>query len=316
MKMKKAEKGKLKNQKPVKTHKLFNKLLWIIFLAAVGLVVGSCTYLINDVLNPKINPETEVIIPVENAAPSIEFSEETVPTVIETDEGELEIIEAPTVEEVDAPFQMIELINNDEIGGLGAVYPVNTLAAFKESVIGKCINQDGYYGSQCWDLADALWENLAGRHLSTCGTGAAKGTLNCTSYNAGNEFEMIYDVAKVKSGDVVVFTNGVYGHIGIALAAPVNGYVSLLGTNQGGKACPGGGAVANIINISTKSFGGAFRPKAWNIDKRVFYYVKAGDNLTKIGLKYNKTVAQLLKLNPWIVNPNIIKVNQKILVKI
>jgi hypothetical protein len=49
----------------------------------------------------------------------------------------------------------------------------------------------------------------------------------------------------------------------MALGSYNNGYVALLGQNQGGYACDGGGQATNIINISLKDFAGAFRPKTY-----------------------------------------------------
>ena len=49
----------------------------------------------------------------------------------------------------------------------------------------------------------------------------------------------------------------------MALGPVKNGYVALLGENQGGRACEGGGAATNIINISIKNLIGFYRPKAY-----------------------------------------------------
>lgn len=195
------------------------------------------------------------------AKTEIEISETQIPTIIETDDGIIEI-EAATVESVDTN-QNIEECADDEECGQGWYVDISTPETFESAVYGTCVDTDGHYGSQCWDLGNLFWQNYAGRSLSTCGTGAAKGTLNCYEYNAGEEFEMIWDATQLQAGDWVIFTNGTYGHIGMALGGYNNGYVALLGTNQGGQACGGGGSTANIINISLKNFGGAFRPKSY-----------------------------------------------------
>lgn len=49
----------------------------------------------------------------------------------------------------------------------------------------------------------------------------------------------------------------------MALGPVKNGYVALLGENQGGRYCQGGGAATNIINISIKNLIGFYRPKAY-----------------------------------------------------
>ena len=213
----------------------------------------------------------------------IEFSEEQIPAEV-TDEQDIEQIESgqgeikvdgntiPTVESVDSDGPVAETEENEceegEECGRGAAYPkldVSSPQAFANATLGKCIDVDGHYGSQCWDSMSAFFYNYAGRILSTCGTGAAKGTIadGCWQRNAGNEFVMIWDKTKVQAGDIAVYSTGQWGHIGMAMGSYNNGYFTLLGQNQGGRACPGGGAAGNIINLSTRDFIGAFRPKAY-----------------------------------------------------
>lgn len=200
---------------------------------------------------------------------TIELAETQVPATIETEDGEIEIVELPTVEAVDSGniTGLTDCAEGEDECGLGTYYyaPTDTPTNFKNYTLGGCWNTDGAYGAQCWDLGDLFWQNYAGRRLSTCGTGAAKGTWegDCKYTNAGNEFELITDPTKLQAGDWVVFNNGTWGHIGMALGGYTNGYVSLLGQNQGGGYCDGGGSSANIINISLKNFSGAFRPKAY-----------------------------------------------------
>lgn len=89
--------------------------------------------------------------------------------------------------------------------------------------------------------------------------------MNCAEQNAGNDFLIFWknDASKIQAGDWLVFDGGQYGHVGMALGPVTNGYVALLGENQGGKACDGGGAATNIINISIKNLIGFYRPKAY-----------------------------------------------------
>lgn len=240
---------------------------------------------------------------------SIELAETQVPAAIETAEGEVEIVALPTVEAVDSNniTSLLECAEGEEDCGLGTYYwaPTDTPVAFRDYVIGGCWNTDGSYGAQCWDLGDLFWQNYAGRRLSTCGTGAAKGTWegDCKYKNAGDDFELITDPAKLQTGDWVVFNNGTWGHIGMAMGSYTNGYVSLLGQNQGGKNCEGGGSAANIINISLKNFAGAFRPKGYIIPEPepepepvipitgcVEWHVARGDTMSGIMLSCEKTV--------------------------
>lgn len=187
---------------------------------------------------------------------------------------EVEVDNIPTVEEVEGSGPSVDinagegvsaLPDDGEEHGLGAfIYaPVESASAFKNYTLGKCLNTDNAFGAQCWDLADVFWQNYVGRRAQTCGTGAAKGMIGdgCWQKNAGEDFEMIWDATKIQAGDWLIFTNGQWGHVGMALGNYNDGYVTLLGQNQGGGYCDGGGSSTNIININLKNFGGAFRPK-------------------------------------------------------
>lgn len=195
-------------------------------------------------------------------------SNEAVPAVVDL-EGQPEVVEAETVESVDAKVvtQKDECPEDSEECAKGAYLPsidITSPSTFYNSVINQCIDFDGAYGSQCYDLMAYFHKVYTGRWLSTAGTGGAYGIWDARDYNnQGNEYELIYNAQDIKPGDFVVFHNGIYGHVGMALGYYNNGYVALLGTNQGGYACPGGGASANVINISLNTFSGAFRPRKW-----------------------------------------------------
>ena len=105
---------------------------------------------------------------------------------------------------------------------------------------------------------------------------------------------------KIQAGDWLIFDGGQYGHVGMALGGVTNGYVALLGENQGGSACAGGGAATNIINISVKNLIGFYRPKAYNKPapaptpaptpapspaKELTYTYKKGDYFSKVLVK-------------------------------
>ncbi len=213
----------------------------------------------------------------------IKFAEEQKPAEI-TSQEEIEQVESgqgeitvdgypiPTVETVESNGPVTE-VNNPECPegeecGRGANFPqldISSPQAFANATIGQCINVDGYFGSQCWDSMAAYFLNYVGRTLSTCGTGAAKGTIadGCWQQNAGTEFTMIWNAGEIQPGDIAVYSTGTWGHIGMAMGYYNNGYFTLLGQNQGGAVCPGGGAAGNIINLSTRDFIGAFRPNIY-----------------------------------------------------
>lgn len=211
--------------------------------------------------------------------------------------------EIKTVESVDSDGPVVNLEGDTCEGecGRGSAWGVNISSpqAFKDSTLGRCIDTDGYFGSQCWDLGNAFWVEYVNRWLSTCGKGGAKHTIEdgCWQRNAGSEFTMVWDARDIQAGDWVVFNNGTWGHIGMAMGGYNNGYVTLLGENQGGADCPGGGAATNIINISLAYFAGAFRPNIYikpeptppaptptptPTDEYVYYTVKKGDTLGQI----------------------------------
>lgn len=193
----------------------------------------------------------------------IVMAEQTKKALI-TINGKEEQVDLPTIESIDSSKSTKD--EESEVGGRGWAVDVSSPAAFRNATLGKCIDTDGAYGSQCWDLGNLFWQNYAGRSFNTCGTGAAKGTIQngCWQRNAGNEFDMIWDRNQIKAGDWVIFGGGQWGHVGMALGGNNGGYVALLGTNQGGGWCAGGGSSTNQVNMSLGNFIGAFRPKKYN----------------------------------------------------
>ena len=235
-------------------------LKWLISIIIIILIGGATGAVINiNVENGKFDA-------------TIEYSEEPMPAMVEDDKGEIIEEEAiPTVEEVDGgQFEDITTgvsVTEGEYDDLGwaETYNVSTPVAFRNDTLGKCITANNRFGAQCVSLARVYWWSYANRDVSTCGTGAAKGMMNCAEQNAGNDFLIFWknDASGIQAGDWLVFEGGQYGHVGMALGPVSNGYVTLLGENQGGKACQGGGAATNIINISIKNLIGFYRPKAY-----------------------------------------------------
>ena len=266
-----------------------------LIITLIGVAAG-CGFGIN--INTGVSNNTITI----SAGFSMELADEQIPALIENAEGE-EVTDENivTVEEVTGEQLVNECPEGEECGQGRYIYaPTDNPIAFKDYVIGGCWNTDGYYGAQCWDLADLFFQNYAGRNFSTCGTGAAKGAWNCKEYNAGDEFELIYNKEDLQAGDWVIFSSGKYGHVGMAMGSYNNGYVSLLGQNQGGSSCEGGGSAANIINISLSGFVGAFRPKSYikpeptpaplPISNCVEWHVLKGDTMSKIMLECEGSV--------------------------
>lgn len=272
------------------------KQISTIFLIIVLAILAGCGVGVN--IKTDVNDGALTI----SAGFTMELAQEQIPALIETENGE-EILDENivTIEEVAGEQVAHECPEGEECGQGRYIYaPTDSPVAFKDYVYGGCWNTDGYYGAMCWDLADLYFQNYAGRNFSTCGTGAAKGAWNCKEYNAGDEFELIYDPTALQAGDWVIFSSGQYGHVGMAVGGYNNGYVALLGQNQGGAPCDGGGSSANIINISLNSFVGAFRPKSYikpepapepiPISNCIEWHVLRGDTMGKIMLECEGTI--------------------------
>lgn len=187
--------------------------------------------------------------------------------VMTGDEGSYE--EIPTIDEIDGGGKFQDQLNVDGAEPalyyeLGSMEQVDTSSpeAFKNSTLGRCIVANNYYGAQCVSLARAFWWDYAGFDVSTCGTGLAKGMMDCAEDNARDKFKIIWNVDEVQEGTWIVLDGKTTGHICMALGTVKNGYVSCLGENQGGVPCESGigGAGTNIINLSVKSFIGGYTP--------------------------------------------------------
>ena len=207
---------------------------------------------------------------------TITYAKEEIPASITDDKGE--VIETttyngeeiPTVEEVDGGrFEDKDTglsLNDGKYEDLGSaieIFDTSTPEAFRDATLGHCVYANNKFGAQCVSLARSYWFSYAGRDVSTCGTGMAKGMMNCAEQNAGDDFLVFWGSNGIQAGDWLVFDGGQYGHVGMALGNVSSGYVALLGENQGGRTCEGGGAATNIINISVKNVIGFYRPKAY-----------------------------------------------------
>jgi LysM repeat protein len=246
--------------------------------------------------NVKVTPEEVIITPAAKELPAI----------IEGDQGEvIEIEGIPTYDEVDGGqfLDINEMQGEGDYSDLGwnETYNVSSPEAFKNDTLNKCIYANNYYGAQCVSLARVFWWSYADRDVSTCGTGMAKGMMNCADENAGNDFLIKWEDAKyeIQAGDWLVFNGGKYGHVCMSLGGYNNGYIACLGENQGGTYCEKGGAATNIINLSLKNLIGYYRPKSYvkpeptpepqpiPDEPTETYVVKKGDTLGSIARKLN-----------------------------
>ena len=226
----------------------------------IGCIIGGAALIAAAITGAAIN------INIENGKvnASIIYSQEETPATIEGDQGEIyqtETIngeEIPTVEEVDGGmFQdkdtglsITEVDGQYSDLGWSEWYPTDTPEAFKNATLGHCVYANNYFGAQCVSLSRVFWWSYADRDVSTCGTGMAKGMMNCWQENAGDDFEVHWGIGGVQSGDWIIWETGTYGHVAMALGPQNGSYVTVLGENQGGRPCEGGGAATNIINLN------------------------------------------------------------------
>ncbi|MBR0403080.1 CHAP domain-containing protein [Candidatus Saccharibacteria bacterium] len=236
------------------------------FLLTAGAIIGYLVlgYAVEVTIHPPVE-KTEVGI---NS--TLELSETQPETPVEVIEnGEAKTIDVVTVDEVDGGKMPTENDGKtkEELNlGQGAYYDPTTPKTWIDATYGKCIDLDGYFGSQCVDYFAAFTIQEYGRWPSTNGTGAAYGLWDAREYNAGEDMLLVYNKNEIPVGTWAVFNGGLYGHVGLVLGYVDENHVLLAGENQGGAACQGGGAAANIISMSLDNFRGGFLPKRWYVE--------------------------------------------------
>lgn len=212
-----------------------------------------------------------VNLPKKDVQVKIEYNETSTPLTIAAkgDAGEY-TEEIPTVEDIDGGGKFQDTIDPENPAlyyEKGAIEEVDTSSpeAFKNSTLNRCIVASNYFGAQCVSLARAFWWDYAGFDVSTCGTGLAKGMMECSEENARDKFKVIWNTDEIQEGTWIVLNGKTTGHICMALSKVNNGYVTCLGENQGGIPCEYGvgGAGTNIININVKNFIGGYTPLSY-----------------------------------------------------
>lgn len=243
-----------------------HKLLKLLGLTGISIALVGGGFALNFAVRPNAEIERNTGTTVEVNA-TLELPE----TITIEGQGGVDDIEVyPYVDSVDGgqffDGGLPEEIPDGEGVGAIEVVDVSSVSAFVKDTLGKCLLGNNFrFGYQCVSLANVFWYNYAGRAISTCGTGLAKGIMDCPDANAGDEFKTIWNVNDIISGTWIITGGSYTGHICMALDKPSNGYVKCLGENQGGKSCGEGtlGSATNIINLSTKNFIGGYIPKAY-----------------------------------------------------
>ena len=155
--------------------------------------------------------------------------------------------------------------------------PVDSYASWKAATNGNGFNFDNTYGCQCYDLAVEFWWNIGfpqGYPLITQSSAYTmwNNRLANATYNGVTYFDLIYNLADVKQGDVMVYngtTSNPYGHVGFADRDysgwdPTDYEFPILSENNGGTPDPQGGAYTNVHGYDTRLFLGAFRLRSWH----------------------------------------------------
>lgn len=229
-------------------------------LVGVGLILAGAAAMFGldvAVFRPTTKEMEKVVETVTekiNIGGSVELSETDEPVQIEQPVNVL--LAQPDV-------KTVEVVDGGEIkefAGRGAFYRTDTFEHFVEDTLNKCIIEGNPYGAQCVSLAQAFWTNYAGYGLDLCGTGAARGIWSCKENNADDSFVMVTDPANIQPGDWIITNGGTWGHVAMAVGYYNNGYIAVYGENQGGVICAEGGSQPNVINLSMRTFLGAFRP--------------------------------------------------------
>jgi hypothetical protein len=229
-----------------------------IIVALLGLAVGLP---VGITITPKTDGETktvEVEVKVDTGG-AVEFGTTDEPVDITN-----EAIEAAPQEDI----KTVETVDGgkiEEFAGYGEWYPTDTYENFIKATINKCVSEGNPFGAQCVSLAQAYWTSYAGYGVDLCGTGAARGMWACKENNAKDSFVLIENAADIQPGDWIITNGGTWGHVAMAVGYYNNGYIAVYGENQGGVLCPGGGSQPNVINLSMRTFLGAFRPKDYII---------------------------------------------------
>lgn len=155
--------------------------------------------------------------------------------------------------------------------------PHGSYEEFKNATINNGYNFDNTYGCQCYDLAVEFWYNVGFPQGYPHITNSSAYTMwnlreENASYNGTTYFDLIYNLADVKKGDVIVYagtTSNPYGHVGLADRDYAGWNTSdyefpILSQNNGGTPVSQGGTTVNVHGYDTRLFLGAFRLKAWH----------------------------------------------------
>lgn len=136
-----------------------------------------------------------------------------------------------------------------------------TYEQFKNQVLGKCYDIDGYYSAQCWDGTMKYMIDLGYKAIHCTTSGYAKDIWNNRKTNGILNY--CNEVTVMQPGDIAVFKEVAgwtpYSHIAIFDHNAGGGYGWFLGQNQGGV-----NGAFNLCKLPySATFDTAFRPKCF-----------------------------------------------------
>lgn len=148
-----------------------------------------------------------------------------------------------------------------------------TLQQFIDTYSGKYIDEDGYYGSQCWDVSARYAREVVGCPSFPTGSGGAEGLFRIFANPIPQYFDRIANDKNdpnqlPKPGDVIVWNKNFsapWGHTAVCISANSGG-VTVLEQN-GGNDPNGDGRADGVAYIKTRGWtniDGWLRPKKGN----------------------------------------------------
>jgi hypothetical protein len=89
------------------------------------------------------------------------------------------------------------------------------LLALASAKLGQTVDMDGMYGGQCMDLIVYVVQTAFGVHMGGNAIDTGSASNIAALQNAGVKVQRITNRGELQRGDIVVFSDGSYGHVAI-----------------------------------------------------------------------------------------------------
>lgn len=89
------------------------------------------------------------------------------------------------------------------------------LLALASAKLGQTVDMDGMYGGQCMDLIVYVVQTAYGVHMGGNAIDTGSASNIAALQNAGVKVQRITNRSQLQRGDIVVFSDGSYGHVAI-----------------------------------------------------------------------------------------------------